>query len=225
VLITTEAARVKVHVDAASTRVVVVPPGIELDDFPLVPAASAGRPPTVLFLANLRAHKGIFTLLDAFEEVVRRLPAARLLVAGGGPEAQAVRARVAASSAGASVELLGAIDPRYVAATMARADVFCQPGHGEPFGWSAVEAMACGLPVVVTDAGGLGGVVPDRAGLKVPPGEPVPLAAALVQLLDAPQRRATMGAVGRREVERTYAWDSVIDRLEGVYDDLARRRS
>jgi glycosyltransferase involved in cell wall biosynthesis len=221
VLLASEAARAKVHVRGVPTAV--VPPGIDLERFPVVGGREPGRPPTALFFANLRAHKGVFTLLDAWERVALALPGARLLVAGGGPEAGRVAERVAASPAGTTIELLGPVQREGIAALMARADVFCHPAHGEPFGTSAVEAMASGLPVVATAAGGLAHVVPDDAGLKVPPADAPALAAALVALLGDPERRAAMAAAGRRHVEREFAWERVIDRLEAALGDAARQ--
>jgi len=218
-LVTTEAARRKVLV--RGRPVALIPPGVDLSSFP--PAPRHAGPPTAIFLANLRAHKGIFTLLDAFDEVARRLPDARLIVAGGGPEEQAVRRRVAASPAAGRIELLGAVPRTQVPATLARADVSCQPAHGEPFGWSAVEAMACGLPVITTDAGGLGSVVPAAAGLKVPVGDVAALADALEALLRDPARRAAMGAAGRAAVATTFEWAGVVSRLEAVYDRVIAR--
>jgi glycosyltransferase involved in cell wall biosynthesis len=218
-LITTDAARDKVHVDVPVT---VVPPGVEPADFPLAGPRPAERPPTAIFLANLRAHKGIFTLLEAFEAVAVRLPEAKLLVAGSGPDEEAVLAAIDRSPVSAGIEVLGRVERAAIPATMARADVSCQPAHGEPFGWSAVEAMACGLPVVVTDAGGLATVVPDDAGVKVAPGDPDALAAGLVEVLADPERCVAMGRAGRAAVERSFAWDRVVDRLE---EALARAAS
>jgi glycosyltransferase involved in cell wall biosynthesis len=222
VLLTSEAARSKVHVRRVPTAI--VPPGIDLERLAVVGPAPAGRPPTALFFANLRGHKGIFTLLDAWDAVAAALPEARLLVAGGGPEADAVNARVARSPARHTVELLGRVEPDRISDLMRRADVFCHPAHGEPFGTSAVEAMASGLPVVATNAGGLAHVVPDAAGLKVPPADAAALADALLALLRDPARRAAMGAAGRGHVERTYAWDRVIDALEAALLQAARAR-
>jgi glycosyltransferase involved in cell wall biosynthesis len=95
--------------------------------------------------------------------------------------------------------------------------VACVPSYGEPFGLAALEAMASGLPVVGTAAGGLAHVLPDDGGVKVPPGDAELLAEALAALLTDPARREAMGTANRRLVERDYAWDSVIDRLERIY--------
>lgn len=223
VLVTTEVAREKVRV--GGVPVTLVPPGVDLSAFAVPDEHRAPHPPTAIFLANLRAHKGIFTLLDAFDEVARRLPDAQLIVAGGGPDEQAVRDRVAASPAVARIELLGPVARDEIPAVLARADVACQPAHFEPFGWSAVEAMACGLPLIVTNAGGLASVVPGDAAVKVPVDDPRALADALEAVLRDPARRAAMGAAGRRAVAANFDWPRVIDHLEQVYDGVVERSS
>jgi glycosyltransferase involved in cell wall biosynthesis len=199
-----------------------VPMGVDPGDFPFPAPAPPERPPTVVFLANFRAHKGIFTLLDAWEEVARRDPRARLLLAGGGPDEAAVRRRVAGSPAAGSIELLRPVERHRIPKVLARADVSCQPAHGEPFGWRAVEAMACGLAVVATDAAGIASVVPDAAGRKVPVGDAGALADALVELLGDRELRAAAGTAGRRAVEQLYAWDRVIDTVEAVFERVAK---
>jgi glycosyltransferase involved in cell wall biosynthesis len=99
--------------------------------------------------------------------------------------------------------------------------VYCLPSLGEPFGVSALEAMASGLPVVSTTAGGLGHLVPDEGGIKVAPRDPAALADALISLLRDPGRRAEMGRVNREVVMRDYDWERVVDRLESFYRQLA----
>ena len=217
VLLSSEGARTKVAPDVPDDRVAIVPPGIEARRFAGPAANGARRPPTVLFLANVQVRKGVFTLVDAFEQVAAALPEARLVVAGGGADADALRRRVAASSAGDRVELLGTVGRDAIAATLGAADVYCLPSFGEPFGISALEAMAAGLPLVTTSAGGLAHLVPPSGGLQVPPRDPDALAAALLALLRDPARRAAMGAANRATVASDFEWDRVIDRLEALY--------
>lgn len=181
------------------------------------PEERAGQ--DVLFLANLEVRKGIHVLLDAFERLAGELPGARLLVAGEGPEKERVRRRLRESPALEGVHLLGRVPHDRVAATMQACDVYCLPSYGEPFGMTALEAMACARPVVATDSGGLGHLVPDGGGIKVKPGDPAALAAALRELLVDQGLRRAMGTHNRRIVEERYAWGRVGDRLEGVYRD------
>jgi glycosyltransferase involved in cell wall biosynthesis len=108
---------------------------------------------------------------------------------------------------------------------MQACDVYCLPSFCEPFGLTALEAMACSKPVVATDAGGLRYVVPEQGSRKVPPGNARALAAALAELLDDQGLRRRMGAYNRSIVEKHYSWTSVVDRLEAVYDQALREPS
>jgi glycosyltransferase involved in cell wall biosynthesis len=178
----------------------------------------------VLFLANLEVRKGIHVLLDAFPSVAARLPEARLLIAGGGPELEAVRVRVASTPGLERVELLGHVPREQVMAAMQRSAVYCLPSSDEePFGMTALEAMACGKPVVASATGGLAYLVPDDGGRKVPPGDAAALADALHELLANPELRGAMGAHNRRTVEQRYAWPRVVDRLEEAYREAIAR--
>lgn len=81
----------------------------------------------------------------------------------------------------------------------------------EPFGLVAAEAMACGLPVVVSDTGGLGGIpVHGESGFAFPPGDAEALAGYLAALLDDPDLRTGMGRAARHRAESTFAWDRVV---------------
>ncbi len=197
--------------------------GLKVRGLPLGVDAATWRPmrngadADVLFLANLDTRKGIHVLLDAFSRLSSELPAARLLVAGEGPESASVHRRVERSPGLAHVELLGHLDRAGAVAAMQRCAVYCLPAFGDPNPLSVLEAMACGKPVVVTEAGGLRHVVSEEGGRKVAPGEAGALASALSDLLTDPDLRRRMGAHNRRVVEESYAWERVIDRLEELY--------
>ena len=82
---------------------------------------------------------------------------------------------------------------------------------------TVAEAMSCGRPVVVTNAGGPGHLLDDEGGMRVPVGRPDELASALSILLADQDRRAAMGLHNRRKVLSTMTWDRVIGRLEQIY--------
>lgn len=188
-----------------------------VDDQSWLPAGGGRAGQDVLYLANLQVRKGIHVALDAFSELSPRLPGARLLVAGAGPEMDEVRRRIQTSPALNRVELLGYVDRDRAMATMHACDVYCLPSYGDPNPLSVLEAMACGLPVVATDAGGLRHLVTHHGGRKVPPGDAAALADALHEVLVDPPLRQSMGAHNRRLVEERYAWPRVVDRLEELY--------
>jgi glycosyltransferase involved in cell wall biosynthesis len=133
-----------------------------------------------------------------------------------------VEGRISRSPARDRIELLGHVDRDGAVAIMQACDVYCLPSYGEPFGMTALEAMACARPVVATNAGGLRHLVPDAGGRKVRPGDPSALADALVEVLADPGLRAAMGAFNRETVEQRFAWSRVGDRLDALYGEAVR---
>jgi glycosyltransferase involved in cell wall biosynthesis len=216
-LLSTPAAASRVAIGIPSrVHVRLVSPGI--DERTWVPPSDdrGERTQDVLFLANLTPRKGVLVLLDAFAEVADALPSARLRVAGDGPLRAEVQRRAQGSE---RVELLGAVERSRALALMQECAVYCSPSLGEPFGMTALEAMACAKPVVATDSGGLRHLVPDQGGRKVPAGDPGALAAALLELLPGVEARHAMGEHNRRTVEERYAWGRVADALEDAYQE------
>jgi L-malate glycosyltransferase len=174
-------------------------------------------PVTILFLANVVRRKGIFDLLQAFDRVIERCPQAQLTVSGTGAELAEVENIASRMRGRAQVRFVGHQSRAGTIALFQSADIYCLPSHGEPYGMTAVEAMSCGKPLVVTDAGGLGGLVDDEGGLRSPVADPERLADALCTLIADPARRKAMGEHNRSRVLETMAWDRVIDRLEEIY--------
>ena len=124
-----------------------------------------------------------------------RLPSARLVVIGDGPEHGTLQALVQQLELGSVVRLLGALaDDGEVRAWYRRCAIFCLPSIQEGFGIVFLEAMASGLPVVSTTATAIPEVVPHgQAGLLVPPRDPEALAEALLSLLSDPLCRPAAG--------------------------------
>jgi len=195
--------------------------GVDAQFFHPGPARPDSGQPAVLFLANLLRRKGILVLLEAFERVGEAVPGARLLIAGDGADEGAVRAAAEASAHRERIELLGRLGRADSAEAMRATDVYCLPSFSEPFGISALEAMACGRPVVGTNVGGLGHLIRTEGGRAVPPGHLGALAGALIELLSDAGLRERMGSFNRELVERRYSWDAVIDELESIYDEVA----
>jgi glycosyltransferase involved in cell wall biosynthesis len=211
------------HAERVECKIVHLPIGVNTTQFsPSVEIEpdQSQNVPNILFLANLWRRKGIFTLLDAFAQVVEKVPTCRLTIAGGGSEQEEVERVVAASPHRDQITMLGAISRAQVPNLMRSCTVYCLPSYGEPFGIGALEAMASGKPVVATNAGGIKEMIPDGGGRKVPPRDAGALAAALIEIVSSPKLQAEMGHCNRQKIEQFYAWDRVIDRLENVYEQV-----
>lgn len=164
-------------------------------------AAPDPRPPVVLYAGRLFHGKGIEELGQAFAQVRRERPDARLRLLGDGP----------LHIEGEGIEAVGAVPQSQVAEEMRAARVFCLPSHREGWPASAVEALASGLRVVGTDVGGLGELLRGAPGARtVPVGDAAALARALLEALEdstAPEAIAkhvapfTWSEVGKRYVE------------------------
>jgi glycosyltransferase involved in cell wall biosynthesis len=195
-------------------RITVIPCGVDLDHFrPGGPVARRSRRPRLVVISRMVERKGIGNVIEALAGV----PDAELVVAGGPPAAalgddpEARRLRALADRVGVSdrVRLLGGVDRAQLPALLRSADVVaCCPWY-EQFGMVAVEAMACGVPVVASAVGGLAETVQDGVtGLHVPPRRPDRIAGAVVELMADPERRRRMGAAGVSRARR-YGWDRI----------------
>lgn len=171
--------------------------------------------PTFLFFGFIRKYKGLHTLLDAFPHVLRKLPGARLVVAGEfyGDEAEYRE----------QVERLGLVnavrfDADYIAdeavgAYFCASDAVVQPYVTATQSGVAQIAFHFGRPVITTDVGGLAEAVPDgEAGLVVPPENPEALATVMVRYVEEGLEERFIAGVRRERA--TYSWDHVYDALE-----------
>jgi L-malate glycosyltransferase len=214
-LLSTPAAASKLAAPPVKLQVHELPYGIDARVW--VPDDDHEARQDVLFVGRLHVHKGVFVLLESFEMVALRLPHARLRIGGAGPAADELERRARRSAVRSRIEILGGLDRQQVLRATQGCDVYCLPSFGEPFGLGALEAMACGKPVIGTNESGLRYLVDDAGGRQIPPGDVPALANALSELLSDPALRRKMGRHNRELVEARYAWPRVIDRLEQIY--------
>jgi glycosyltransferase involved in cell wall biosynthesis len=228
VIATTKAERrTLVGLGANPSRVSVIPCGVDLD---LFQPFGAVWPPLdglerVVCVSRLVPRKGLADVIVAVADV----PHVQLLVAGGPPaamlhddeHARALLDLIDALGIGDRVELLGALDHARVPDLLRSAAVVCCTPWYEPFGMVAVEAMACGVPVVATRVGGLAETVLDgRTGVLVPPRQPARVRAAIAGLTRPTARTRRMQATCIRRAQR-YGWATVARRSYQVLKQLA----
>lgn len=215
------------------SRIDVVPGGVDLDRFDAAPVPgdpTRGDGPLLLFVGRLQPLKGPDVAVRTLAEVRRTFPDARLVVVGGSSgsgegRTDPPRLRDLAASLGVqdAVELLPAQPQERLAGWYRAADLLLAPSRSETFGLVALEAQACGTPVVAADVPGLRATVRD-GGLLVPGHEPADHAAAVTSLLRDDDRRAALAEAGLAYAAAT-SWDATVDRLLDVYTDVLARHA
>ncbi len=175
----------------------------------------------VLFVivAQLRAEKNHSVLLDAFAQVLRDVPGARLAIVGDGPERSTIEQRIEGLGLRAAVVTAGHVDRAW--RTLAAADIAVLPSQHEGFPNSVVEAMAVGVPVIASNVGGIPDAVRDGVtGLLVECDNVSALANAMRTLALDATLRTTLGHAAQRAAHDSFRQDAVIDRLEACYRTL-----
>lgn len=219
-------------------RVEIVAPGVEHALFGPGERSGARRAigmtgaeldaPTVLFVGRLQPLKGPDVAIQALAAM--RRDDSRLFIVGG---ASGVDGNAEVALAHALVDELGVRDrvefiepqPHHILSTYYRAaDVVIVPSRSESFGLVALEAAACGIPVVASAVGGLLSLV-DHAdtGLLVPERDPALFAAAIDSILDDPLLAEQMSQAAVKRA-REYTWSFAAARLRRLYSDLTTRR-
>jgi glycosyltransferase involved in cell wall biosynthesis len=176
--------------------------------------------PTLLGVASrLVPIKGIVHLIRALGLLRRDMAGIRLEIAGAGPDRAALQQEVRTLGLHDVVAFVGWQPDMWP--WLGRWDIFVQPSLAEGFGVAVLEAMAAGLPVVVSSAGGLPELVEDgRTGYVVPPADPTTLAARLRHLVLHADLRDAMGAAGRARVRQHFSPERMAAEMAAVYDRL-----
>jgi glycosyltransferase involved in cell wall biosynthesis len=185
--------------------------------------AALGIPAGAPVIGNVAAfagHKDHATLLEAMALLGPRVPQARLVLAGEGELRPRLEALVRERGLAARVVFAGfrqdldALVPAF--------DIFCLSSHLEGLGTSLLDAMAFGLPVVATAAGGIPDAVEDGVtGRLVPPGDAAGLAEALAEMLADAGRRRAMGEAGRRRFLERFTAERMVEATLHVLEEVA----
>jgi D-inositol-3-phosphate glycosyltransferase len=228
-----EAEQLEEFYGADPERVEVVPPGVDHAFFSPGDRRGAQRAlglddrPTLVFVGRIQPLKGVTVAIEALAQLERT--DARLVVVGGpsGPDGPAEwdRAQKLVAERGLADRVVFIEpQPHHSLSTYYRAaDVVVVPSRSESFGLVALEAAACGIPVVACAVGGLRTLVRhDETGFLVEGRDPAAMAARIDELLAHPQRAEAMGRAAAQEANR-YSWSTAAGRLRRLYSDLAAR--
>jgi glycosyltransferase involved in cell wall biosynthesis len=180
-------------------------------------SAVRARGQHVVIARNLEPIYGIDVALRAFAQVRTTLPAARLSIAGSGPQAAELESLARSLGVHDSVTFTGRLDRDAMAELYRSADLTINPSHVDNMPNSVLESMACGVPVVSTRVGGVPFIVEDGVtALLVPPGDDTAMAAAMIRVLTDASLSAALSVAGDREVGR-YEWPLVREQWLSVY--------
>ncbi len=196
-------------------------------------SALRARGPVAGAVAALRTQKHLDLLIDATPLVLARAPTATVAIVGNGP----LQAQLEEHAAGIGLEgderfmMLPFVAP--AARALKALDVYVLPSAWESFSIGVLEALACGVPQLVTDVGGNSEAVTPQTGVIVPPDDPAALADALVALLNDPSRRDEAARASRLRHAERFTVERMLTATAGVYDavlassqvEFARRRS
>jgi glycosyltransferase involved in cell wall biosynthesis len=173
----------------------------------------------VLTVRRLVYKNGIDTLIDSANIAVKKNPRIVFLAVGKGPDSNSVKLKIEQLGIEKNFRLAGFVKDEDLPSYYNVADVFVLPSKsGEGLPLVALEAMACGLPVIATNVGGIKEIMVKDYGKLVPPNEPELLAEAILDFAkdDFSSRRGELRAVA----EERFGWDANVERLAEIYEEL-----
>jgi len=191
---------------------------------PRFAASAAGDEPAeklLVHLSNFRPVKRILDVVEIFAQVARALPA-RLMLIGDGPDRSGAEHLALRLGVQDRIHFLGKQDN--VNELLPLADLMLMPSEMESFGLAALEAMACGVPTIATNVGGVPELIDDGVnGLLFPLGDTAAMAAASIALLNDPLRLAAMGAAARKTASDRFCSTRIIPLYEAYYERVLVR--
>jgi glycosyltransferase involved in cell wall biosynthesis len=199
----------------------VIPNIVDLSRFGPSPQRTFGDAPHIVVTRNLEKIYDMPTAIRAFARIRLAYPRARLTIAGTGPELEPLQALVRQFGLEGGVRFPGRIDNEKIPALYASADCFLNPSTVDNMPISILEAMACGVPVVSTGAGGIPDLVEDGvSALLVPVGDDESMAARVLDILGSKERRDALRQAGLAAASR-FSWVEVRSQWLAAYRDAA----
>lgn len=177
---------------------------------------AVGDERVVVHISNFRPVKRVADVVEVFRRVVARVPA-RLLLVGDGPDRGRVEQMCREHGICEAITFLGSLP--LIEEVLVGADLFLLPSEHESFGLSALEAMACHVPVIATAVGGLPEVVAEgETGYLLPVGDVEGMAEAAVRVLTDPALKQRLGRAGRRRAVERFDQDKIVGRYREIYE-------
>jgi len=213
-----------INLGAPPEKVVVIPNGVDLD--PMAAPREGGtsddyrgaRPKRVVFVGRLIFNKGVQYLVEAAPRIVKDFPDVEFVVVGDGPLKSKLMKRTEELGVQRHFSFLGIVP--CVTDVLSKCDIFVRPSLTEGMSLAALEAMGCGLPVILTALPGTESVEKNSAGILIRPDDTQELADAVIWLLGDTECARRLGMNARLLAERHYSWDRVAESTIRVYQEI-----
>jgi len=198
------------------SKIDVIPFGV------VVPEQQQPLPPEPVRLCFIKIHRrkyGPDVLLKAFAQAHQRIPELRLTMAGQGEMTPELKEQASKLGVADSIEFVGFVPNDQIYSLLQEHHIMVMPSLEEAFGVAALEAGACGRPVIASRVGGVPEVLRhDETGLLVPPGDVDALTEAIVTLASDREKCRAMGEAGRELVLTSYLWERSLDSMTKLYE-------
>jgi len=200
--------------------------GNGVDTRVFTPGTAARSPSLVLYVGRLAWSKGLEDLVKTAHLILQERRDVSFAVAGDGPAKLYLKGLIGDMGLVESFSMLGNLAQPELIELYRRATILVLPTRSEGMPTSLLEAMACGLPAVASNVGGIPEILQNNLnGVIVPPGDPKAIADSVMGLLQDEATRVKMGTAARRTVKERYDWSGLVNRLERYYEDVMRGKT
>lgn len=211
-----------------SDKIRIIPNGVDLDkfrgykkDYDFRRNFAADNEKIVFFVGRLVNEKGAHILLDAMPKILAYYGGVKLVITGKGPQMDFLRNKAASMGIEKKVYFTGYISDDNLSRLYMCVDVAVFPSLYEPFGIVALESMVAGVPVVVSDVGGIGEIVEHGIdGMKAYAGNPDSLADSILEILHNPGKAEDMKAKALEKLRRQYDWSNISEKSLKTYEEV-----
>jgi glycosyltransferase involved in cell wall biosynthesis len=202
-------------------KISVIHNGVDTNYFTPFPVFKPEGRKQIVWVGRYVPGKGVDYLIEAFSIVRKKIPETHLTLVGDGPEKAAIMEMIRKMDLQSSVTLVPYLDNAELPMLYRQSDVFVLPSIMEGVPRTLLEAMACGIPFVITDLPHLRHIA-EGAGVLAPPRDPIHLADSILGVLGDSDLSRKMGRKGRERMETGYSWDDTVNKTILVYKKVIK---
>ncbi|MHA1942937.1 MAG: glycosyltransferase [Candidatus Thorarchaeota archaeon] len=222
------------HYDFQSENITIIPPGVDIEAFhPGKTSENSELPTNYIFcLSRIDENKGHELLLNAFDIVRRNLPEIHLVIGGGSPRPKPreeqllnkIEKIIDGKGMRDRVHLVGYIPDEKIKSFYQQARVFVLPSTFEPFGMTALEAIACGTPAIVSKFAGVSEFLSDHTdSIVTNPTDTEKFASAILEILEDQKLAEQIGLEGMKTIRKSFSWDAIAEMHLLFYENFMRK--